>query len=241
MNGSVNSDWGNDQKGTYDGTHTAFWYWTSRELMEFQLTDGVPALVPACYRPRRGGPLRCSPHKGEAHLVESSHFVQYPGDPSLRQDFGACMNDVATDGWIKTNQGTVDIQPARANDLRRDFLVLTATMVNLGTSKWDEKCWFGIGSHAAAGHEPGEDLSNLRSNSAWRGYLDAPRPARFRERGRFIENNDRVPTYSHDESSPESQNDGPHQTHIPEVNEVRFTPFRRARLPEEIEKLRRLR
>ena len=236
--GAVESNYGNDQKGSHDGTHDVRWSWTSRELMEYSVIDGVQELSPACV------PDRCSPVKGKALLRESSHFIDYPGDPTLRHDRGSCTNQVTTrggqePGWIKAKTSAVNLLPARSNDAGRNMLDLDASMVNLGSDMWDEDCWFGIGSHAADGHEHGEDPFNeFANNEAWGGYLDAPAPALFRQRDRFPVV--KFIDFDHGPSSPESQQDDPHQTLVGGILEVRFTPFPESKLPQEIEKLKRL-
>lgn len=175
-------------------------------------------------------------------MRERSNLISSPGDPITRKEFGACTNEVNAGNqpgrWVNVNVDPVSLWPARSNGTPRNLLDLRASMVNRGTASWDDRCWFGIGSHAGGGHEPGDDLSKYQSNDGWRSYLAAPGPARFRLHGRFIVTNGGAPSFGHDRSGVESQNDGPHTTNL---TEVRFTPFRKSRLPQEIEKLRRLR
>lgn len=245
--GEVSADWGSDQKGYLDGTHNAYWSWYSRQLMGYRLHEDKPRLFPACYK-LNNGRSRCSPIKGTAHLGESSHFVEYPGDPNFRYDYGSCTNDVYSGGvptgeipdWVSAKTSPVNLLPASSNDAGREVLELEATMGTPVPATWDEECWFGIGSHSANAHEHGEDPSNeFVNNRAWEGYLDAPGPSCFRKFGAFQVGGDTP--FSHNESSPESKGqEGPHQFNSTNSFTVRFTPFSPARLPREIEKLKRL-
>lgn len=238
--GDVSADWGSDQKGYLDGTHNAYWSWSSRQLMGYQLLDHEARLFPACYK-LPSGRSRCSPIKGRAHLGESSHFVEYPGDPNSRYDYGLCTNEVFTGSgdWVNGNSSPVGILSPSSNNSGAYLLDLGATFGTPSPATWDEECWFGIGSHAASAHEHGDPSNEFVNNRAWEGYLPAPGPSCFRKFGSFqVEGNT---TFSHNESSPESQGqEGPHKFSSTNSFTVRFTPFSPSRLPREIEKLRRL-